>query len=350
MWLLNKLLRTKQHYAAGALKAILARAVTTAVGFCRAKACSSSACPFCDLNVDEETRHIFKVCPAWESIRASHQFASHARLPQCARMTGVIGFEPATLAATRALDAPDPLAEDSCVCNTSDTALEFHRQGRVVVYTDGSCLSQNCSLWRRAGFGVVYDAEMKHSLTVSRPLLGLEQTAQRAELRAFLCVIQRDPRPLLVHTDSAYVVDVWSKFKEGRSLVRDGDNLDICHAIFRNLAAREASVEVVKVAGHGGGPLNDAADSAAKAGAHAHHTPQLLRARQAYWSLRNMVVKRQRTMLAIVLERCRVAKARGFLTFAENGKDTQALLRYLGLPIISFILRTFKVIVCSFLL
>ena len=54
------------------------------------------------------------------------------------------------------------------------------------------------------------------------------------------------------------------------------------------------------------------------AGAHAHHTPQFLRARQAYWSLRNMVVKRQRVMLAIVLERCRVAKARGFLTFAKK--------------------------------
>ena len=90
VWHLHKHLRLKQHYSAGTLKAILANAVTTAVGFRRAKACQSSICPFCDLNLDETLEHIFDHCPAWASLRPRCNAQEHAALPSHTRLTSLL--------------------------------------------------------------------------------------------------------------------------------------------------------------------------------------------------------------------------------------------------------------------
>ena len=158
-------------------------------------------------------------------------------------------------------------------------------------------------------------------MTISSPLLGLEQAAQHAELRLFLCAIQKDLRPLRVHSDSAYVLDVWHKLQREQSLAFDGDILEICRAIFRVLPSRNEPVEVVKVAGHSGHPLTDASYVATKAGAAVHHRPSFLNARLAFWSLRELV-KHQRMILVIVLERCRLAKEKVLLTFAKKQQQS----------------------------
>ena len=148
------------------------------------------------------------------------------------------------------------------------------------------------------------------------PLLGQEQTAQRAELRAFLHAISQDLRPLRVFTDSTCVISVWETANQS-SLV-DGDNLDLISAIHSQLRSRDCPVLVSKVEAHSGCLRNDAADAAAKEGARVHHTPAFLHARKAYWQHRATVVARQRMMLEIVLERARVAKREKLLTYESQ--------------------------------
>ena len=121
-------------------------------------------------------------------------------------------MQQSTLDALQQLSVPDTLCDAARLSCPSDVSLETWVNGLLVVYTDGACLNQNS---RRAGYGVAYDSLRQHTMTVSCPLLGLEQTAQRAELRAFLHVLAQDSRPLLIHTDSAYVVQVFELFKMG---------------------------------------------------------------------------------------------------------------------------------------
>ena len=272
VWLLHKVLRLKQHYSAGTLKAILANAVTTAVGFHRAKACQSSICPFCDLNLDETLEHIFDHCPAWASLRSRFNAQEHAALPSHTRLPGVVSLQQSTLDALQPLSVSDTLCDAARLPCPSDVSLETWANGLLVVYIDGACLNQNSHLWKRAGYGVAYDPLRQHTMTVSCPLLELEQTAQCAEFRAFLHVLAQDSRPLLIHTDSASVVQVFELFKNGGVLPLDGDNLDISTKIFVLLGSRSSAVQVVKVKGHSSNPLNDAADGAAKHGASMHHT------------------------------------------------------------------------------
>ena len=154
------------------------------------------------------------------------------------------------------------------------------------------------------------------------PLLGLEQTAQRAKLRAFLDAISQDARPLHIFSDSSYVLNTWDSWLASRPLPLDGDNLDVISAIYRVLTDRCSDVIVSKVEGHSEYQLNDAADAAAKQGARVHHTAAFLEARADFWKHRDAVVSRQRLMLEIVLERGRVAKSEKLLTFSKDDQHS----------------------------
>ena len=124
---------------------------------------------------------------------------AHSQLPHCTLHTGVASLPTKAQAVLAAGIPPDNLTCSNCTFSADDLALEtYSASGHVAVYTDGCCLNQNSPLWRRAGYGVAYDVDLRHSGTVALPLLGLEQTAQRAELRAFLLAIFQDARPLRI--------------------------------------------------------------------------------------------------------------------------------------------------------
>ena len=81
---------------------------------------------------------------------------------------------------------------------------EVVHDGRVVVWTDGAGRRNQDSRTRRAGIGVFYSES--HMGNVSRPLPGMEQTNNRAELHAIIDTVERDRRPLEIRTDSKYCV------------------------------------------------------------------------------------------------------------------------------------------------
>ena len=280
-------------------------------------------CPFCSSEVVEDTHHLFDVCPRWQPIRDKWSKNTHSHLPHCTLYTGVASLPSKAQAVLAAGIPPDSFTFSNCNPSSVDLALEtYTASGHVAVYTDGCCLNQNSPLWRRAGYGLAYDVDLRHSCTVALPLLGLEQTAQRAELRAILHAISQDARPLHIFCDSSYVISVWESWRASVPLPFDGDNLDVISAIFQVLTDRSSPVIVSKVEAHSECQLNDAADAAAKQGARVHHTAAFLEARADFWKHRDAVVSRQRLMLEIVLERGRVAKSEKLLTFCKNDRHT----------------------------
>ena len=166
-------MKLKQHYAAGTPKAILSNSVTTAVGFHRAKACDSPICPFCEQGVEENLLHIFDDCPAWESLRIRFKAHEHAALPAFTSSDWRCDMQQPTLDALHTLAVADTLCDAPRSPCPSDASLETWKNGFLVVYTDGACFNQDSLLWRRAGYGVVYDPLQRHSMSVACPLLGL---------------------------------------------------------------------------------------------------------------------------------------------------------------------------------
>jgi len=102
-----------------------------------------------------------------------------------------------------------------------------------------------------------------------------QTTNNRMELRAVLELLNAVPdNPIVVQTDSAYVVGIFTEWLEGwreRGMRKPSGkpvgNQDLIEAIAEVLETREVTFE--KVRGHSGHALNDAADALARSAAEA---------------------------------------------------------------------------------
>lgn len=167
----------------------------------------SSSCPLCDADVPETAEHIFFECrhPALLAARAAQpvETAGLEPLPACWRWAGVALEDPAAAALLRALppDNGDP-APPGDVHNHD---AHYRPDGFVLVSGDGACSDQAHPLARRAGYGVYFGID--HPYNLSEPLLGSHQTAQRAELRAYVRTCAWAWAPTEYLTDSQLVLD-----------------------------------------------------------------------------------------------------------------------------------------------
>lgn len=118
---------------------------------------------------------------------------------------------------------------------------------RVVVFTDGACSHNQDARFRRAGYGA-YWAD-GHDLNEHAALQGWAQTNNRAELMAVIAVLQRDPRPVEIRTDSKYVIN---GFRSCLAPSSPGThNADLWDLLSGELRKRPCgSVRLVKVKGH----------------------------------------------------------------------------------------------------
>ena len=94
-----------------------------------------------------------------------------------------------------------------------------------MAWTDGACRFNQDPRIRRAGWGVFWGPGDPEN--TGQPLAGLQQTNQRAELRAATRAVNRGAEE--VRTDSLYVVDGHARLGRGeRTAARDGsDNADL---------------------------------------------------------------------------------------------------------------------------
>eukprot|EP00660_Eupelagonema_oceanica_P019372 gene19372-biopygen9003 len=135
--------------------------------------------------------------------------------------------------------------------------------GHVLWYTDGASSNNQDSRFRRAGYGAICGYQHGHVWNISAALEGTGdtkgQTNNRAELRAVVAVLERDPRPVLLATDSAYVHDGakrnlqrwraqgWRRRAASPRLIT---NVDLWRRLHELLSAPGRSVQWRKVKGH----------------------------------------------------------------------------------------------------
>jgi hypothetical protein len=190
--------------------------------FCKAGLATDPACPFCG-QCEEDVSHIFLACVAWDHIRLKFPEVSLQWLHDaaaCSRSCAVPLLPDGVVQSNEKLWTEDQL-ETSKPLSSWDLDMETVENGHVVVWTDGACSAHTIPYLRRAGYGVAYDKDLSHSRSISLPLAGPEQSAQRAEVRALLAIMAIESRPLWVRSDSKYTVDVFNQIVSGYSLPSD---------------------------------------------------------------------------------------------------------------------------------
>ena len=196
----------------------------------------------------------------------------------------------------------------------------------MILWTDGSCLNPNNPYLKTAGYGVVYDPTRSHVRTISKPLLGVEQSAQRAEIRAVLAALCVENRPCIIRSDSSYVVNSFQKLLAGIPLPCDGEHIDLWRQIQCQLELRLHSAEIEWIKGHANAhhvaiglstdldkACNDAADQAANDGARLHAVP--LELQQLYNSHSKQMCQIAALFTEIAVARNNVAKQQKLLTY-----------------------------------
>lgn len=185
---------------------------------------------------------------------------------------------------------------------------------------------------RRAGYGVVYDGHRQRSRTVSKPLSGIEQTAQRAELRAVLAALSIENRPLHIKSNSKYVVDGLQNILTGTPLPVDGENLDLWKQVAELISRRCHPVRISWVKGHATDMDvhkgistfsdqigNDAADKAAVSGTAQHSCPPELALCYSQHQHHSIQIALMYTEIAVA--RNKWAKQHKLLTYAPKKKS-----------------------------
>ncbi|AOW00463.1 ribonuclease H-like domain-containing protein [Yarrowia lipolytica] len=146
----------------------------------------------------------------------------------------------------------------------------------IPVYTDGASRN-NQSSNAKAGYGIFFGNGSEDN--VSKPLAGMQQTNQRAELTAIYeaCKIikdRNDRRYYDIRTDSQYSISClkewgmnWERNGWKNSKGADVSNQDIIKPARNLLISLGDRVRLTKVKGHSSDPGNDAADALAVRGA-----------------------------------------------------------------------------------
>ena len=178
-------------------------------------------CPFCRLQVDEDAEHIFWERAAWNETRRGlledlrriisrtqqpNRIAAPEMWPKWVRSTGLMPRDPEL----DRMNEEMPQDETAVVVREEETieagteGFKWNQQGQMVVYTDGGCSEPAHRQLRRAGYGVHYGEN--HSWSQGEPLLGREQSAARAELRAAVWALEWAREPVEIATDNESVV------------------------------------------------------------------------------------------------------------------------------------------------
>ncbi len=122
----------------------------------------------------------------------------------------------------------------------------------IHIYTDGACSGNPGP----AGIGVVMQYG-RHSKEISRSIgMATNNIAELAAVKAALEAVKDRSLPVVLHTDSTYVLGVLAKgwkAKENQEMVEE----------IRRLTRRFSNLQFTKVKGHAGHPGNERADQLA---------------------------------------------------------------------------------------
>eukprot|EP00660_Eupelagonema_oceanica_P008312 gene8312-15996_t len=227
------------RWGKGGLKQILAGALYTRERLKQQRSVDSEVCPYCDTGETEDLLHIWWHCPAWDGVRARHPRIARAdrrEWPLCTQTAGLLpetfpgrgtvwdaARRPPRDARREELVPADPALLSRVLAYAGEVAArraelgakrlhdlwpdgEAWVGGKVVVYTDGAALQQQYPQLRRAGCGAFWGPRHPRNLAEPLPREGhTGNTSKVGELTAVLRVLEREPRPAQVRTNSRYV-------------------------------------------------------------------------------------------------------------------------------------------------
>ena len=199
--------------AAGALRCVLAGGTWPQSRKHKAGLADSPLCPHCRQE-PETTLHRWWTCPAWSTQREEYGIADLAKIgaacqfhPICFWQNGILPQSAVSVPASRCMqvteDPPDPVAPDL-----------LDRNSLIDMWTDGASSDPGIRQLRRAGWGLWVPGCPQ--ACAAEPLLGSCQTAQRAELRAFVAALERSDGFARIWTDSMFVVRGASHLQAGQ--------------------------------------------------------------------------------------------------------------------------------------
>lgn len=294
---------TTSEQRRGVLRSVLAGAIRTHLH--QARLVDSPICPHCKLGCVEDAEHMWWACPAWGALRLKykdHLFSFRESWPSCFQRCGLMPLDHDAFmhveleASDSAVNGNDDWDERGHVNDETANLRgqtpqldvrtrmeEWVLDGKVVVYTDGACRNSQHERLRKSGYGCFWG--QCQTRNIAKPLAGVVQTNQRAEMQAAVAMLEIEERPVEIRTDSKYVlrgVETFSKLRRHGWL--DTENGDLWQQLDSLLEARDRnSVVFVKVEGHSkwsdvaAGKVsyadkqgNDAADALARKGAAAH--------------------------------------------------------------------------------
>ncbi|MEJ2154533.1 MAG: ribonuclease HI [Desulfobacteraceae bacterium] len=168
-----------------------------------------------------------------------HEYWVHQRsvrpLEEARLESGDKPQQPTGPAQTQVQPAPSPFSND--------------RPKAIEIFTDGACSGNSGP----AGIGVVLQYG-RHRKEISRPIgIATNNIAELEAVRSALIAVKNRSLPVVIHTDSRYVLGLLERGWRARQNQTLVDEL-------RNLTRQFDHLRFVKVKGHSGHPENERAD------------------------------------------------------------------------------------------
>ena len=224
-------------------------------------------CEWCGRALDSNVHRLFE-CDAFQHIRDKHLGVLYALEPfkDDFALLPVVTVHPHHEFHDMLLHSIPPA---TLPASTVQRIADIQPDGPITCYSDGSCAHQNSARTRFAAYGIIIDfattdMERRHHMQIilgnnrtppvfQRLVCGRLQGVQsihRAELAAILWILETfRARDIVVHTDSAWVMDVWQKclLPNASMLFMDHSDRDL---IVRLIHADVSRLHLHKVKAH----------------------------------------------------------------------------------------------------
>lgn len=211
--------------------------------------CDSDICPFCECS--DSRYHRFWICERFAFLRENVPEWILAIVPDLPEALTCAGW---SLSPTTLHEWNRYLASLQ-----HEPVQQFHIEGVINLFTDGSCFGQHCATTRFAGWAVIYAAceavyDFQGSCIVDSGVLpGLLQSAVRAEIYAISRALQSvvdHPGKVMLWSDCDAVVKRVRKLLSGSEIKPNSSHSDLWTDIAQSLRDRQGITAITRVGAH----------------------------------------------------------------------------------------------------
>ena len=311
---------------AGTLKAVLANAVKTAVLYQKGGFVGSAICPFCEMQVPEDTLHMYEICPRWQHLREAFLAKwDFRRLPWCTRYTGIACLPVSASAEFDRLTAePHPLHSVRRLIPADLVEPRSHSPSMqpsiVHIWLCVHGINLEHPLWKRWGYGFFSNSNDFGNIQTFHLLTVPDQVSPRAFAVAFVHILKLISQPVHIHVLCQEALSAWQEAQLCHWLPNKADHVDVSTCLRALCMNRFPGDDVIISQSKSPSTNFSTACSLAKQGAALHQTVAYTQAFKWYIEHSECVYTRQNMMLDILLARDQFAQAHKLLTYSPKAK------------------------------